>query len=309
MTDKPICCVCHEPVEEPYNVVGGRLYCAKHYAVVNKPHVGFWRAGVIQILGMAIFSAIVAAIAGNLGTLDRTAQIILGLFLAIVPSVLWLWYFYRQDRLEPEPKTYIGLVFVAALILTDFLALRVINDWFQVGTWASANTWTSLLASILINGFILQACMYIAVRLVYASSEFDERMDGIVYGTVAGLGVATLLNLHYIIDNQGVALVPGVVTTVTTALAQASFGGLMGWFMAEDKFTEQRFWFVPLGFTIAAVLNGLFSWLTNEVSATGLGVEPARSLVLGLLVALVTFGALVWLMNRSTEVTLRRKTN
>lgn len=235
--------------------------------------------------------------------------LILGLFLAIVPSALWLWYFYRQDRLEPEPKTYIGLVFVAALVATDFLALRVINTWFQVGTWSSVNTWTSLGASILINGFILQACMYIAVRLVYTGGEFDERMDGIVYGTVAGLGVATLLNLHYIIDNEGVALAPGVITVVTTALAQASFGGLMGWFMAEAKFTRRPVWFVPLGFTIAAVLNGVFGWLINEVSAAGLGVEPIRSLVLGLLVALVTFGVLVWLMNRSTEVTLRRKTN
>ena len=307
MTDKPICCICEEPLDEPFNTLGGRYYCAKHFAAVNKPHIGFWRAGVLQIIGMTIFALVVAAIAGNLGPLDRTAQLILGLFLAVVPSVLWLWYFYRQDRLEPEPKTKIGLVFFAALILTDFLGLRVINDWFQVGTWSSANTWTSLAASILINGFILQACMYIAVRLVYASGEFDERMDGIVYGTVAGLGVATLLNLHYIIDNEGVALVPGVINVVTTALAQASFGGLMGWFMAEDKFSEKRFWFVPLGFTIAAVLNGLFSWLINEVSATGLDVQPLRSLILGLAVALVTFGVLVWLMNRSTEVTLRRK--
>ena len=309
MIDKPICCICHEPVEEPYNILGGRLYCAKHYAIVNKPHPGFWRAGVIQIIGMAIFSLVVAAIAGNLGPLDRTAQLVIGLFLAIVPSALWLWYFYRQDRLEPEPKAYIGLVFVAALILTDFLALRVINDWFQVGVWASANTWTSLFASLLINGFTLQACMYIAVRLVYAGDEFDERMDGIVYGTVAGLGVATLLNLHYIIDNEGVVLAPGVINVVTTALAQASFGGVMGWFMAEAKFTHRPIWFVPLGFSCAAILNGLFSWLINEVSAAGLAVEPIRSLLLGLLVALAAFSVLMWLMHRSTQVTLKQSSN
>jgi hypothetical protein len=106
-----------------------------------------------------------------------------------------------------------------------------------------------------------------------------------------------------------VALAPGVVTTVTTALAQASFGGLMGWFMAEAKFTHKPIWFVPLGFTIAAILNGLFSWLTNEVSATGLAVEPGRSLILGLLVALVAFSVLIGLMNRSTQVTLKRSSN
>ena len=50
--------------------------------------------------------------------------------------------------------------------------------------------------------------------IVYATPEFDERMDGIVYGTVAGLGVATLLNLRYMIDNDGVALAPGVIQVV-----------------------------------------------------------------------------------------------
>ena len=309
MSEQQVCCICNEPVEPPYNILGGRAYCARHFQAVNKPHIGFWRAGVIQLAGMAIFSLVVAALAGTLGPLDKTSLLILGLFLAIVPTALWLFYFYRQDRLEPEPKTKIALVFVVALVLTDFIALRLINNWYQVGVWASANTWTSLLASILIKGFTLQAVMYIAVRFVYATSEFDERMDGIVYGTVAGLGVATLLNLHYIIDNEGVALAPGVITVVTTALAQASFGGLMGWFMAEAKFTHRPIWFVPLGFTLAAILNGLFSWLIGEVSAAGLGVQPIRSLIFGLLVALATFGVLVWLMNRSTQVTLRRTTS
>jgi hypothetical protein len=158
----------------------------------------------------------------------------------------------------------------------------------------------------LINGFTLQACMYIAVRLVYTGAEFDERMDGIVYGTVAGLGVATLLNLRYIIDNQGVELAPGVARTVTTALAMASFGGLLGWFMAEAKFTHRPGWWVPAGFALTAVLNGLFSWLIGEVAAAGLTVEPWRSLALGLIVALGTFLVLAALMRRSTEITLRR---
>ena len=56
---------------------------------------------------------------------------------------------------------------------------------------------------------------------------------------------------------------------------------------------------------IAAVLNGLFSWLIDEVSATGLTVDPGRSLALGLVVALLTFGALVYLMQRAHAFTLR----
>ena len=306
MPETKPCCICGDPVPPPYNLIGGRVYCERHYAALNRPNTGFWRAGLIQIAGMAVFSALVAALAGFVGPLDRTQSIAIGIVLAIVPSALWLIYFYQQDRLEPEPKAMVAQVFLLALLLTQAVGRPLINDVFHIADWASSSTLTSLLASILIYGFTVQAITYVAIRLVYASPEFDERMDGIVYGTVAGLGVATLLNLHYITDNQGVALAPGVVETVTTALAQASFAGLLGYFMAQAKFEHRPAWWVPLGFTLAAVLNGLFTWLLSEVSAAGMNVSVWRSLALGLVVALVVFFVLVFLMRQTTEVTLRK---
>lgn len=300
------CCICHEPVSPPYNTLGGRVYCARHFEHVNKPHPGFWRSAVLMIVVMGIASGVLAFLVRDVQDLNRTALVTLGVLFAIVPTAVWLIYFYRQDRLEPEPKGRIGSVLLTAMVLTDFIGLRVINEWFDVSSWASYNNWTSLAASILINGFIYTAIMYVSIRIwVYATPEYDERMDGIIYGTVAGLGVATMLNLHYIIDNQGVALAPGIVNVMTTALAQASFGGVLGYFMAQAKFEHKPVWWLPLGVVVASVLNGLFSWLINEVSADGLQVEPWRSLALGLVVALLTFGALVYLMQRAHAFTMR----
>ncbi len=268
-------------------MLGHRVYCARHFALVNKSHSGFWRAGLIQIAGVGVFSGVVAFLAGLLPPLSGTPLVLVGLLLAIVPAVVWLIFFYRQDRLEPEPKARIAQVFVLALLLADVVGIRLIRDWMRLPEWATFDTTTSLLASILVIGFTYQAIAYIAVRaVVYATSEFDERMDGIVYGTVAGLGVATLVNLRYIIENGGVALAPGVIRVTTTSLALASFSGLMGYFMAQAKFEHKPAWWVPLGLVVAAVLNGLFSWLISEVSAAGLSVDPWRSLLLGLAVAL-----------------------
>jgi RsiW-degrading membrane proteinase PrsW (M82 family) len=302
-----MCCICDDRVAEANNVIGGRFYCDRHFAAVNRPNPSYWRAGVIQIVGMGLFAAVVAWLASFLGEIDRTALVLIGLFLAIVPSALWLIYFYRQDRLEPEPHARIAMVFLLALLLTEALGLRIIYDWFQLPRWAASLNVASLAASVLVVGVTLQAIAYAAVRaIVYATAEFDERMDGIVYGTVAGLGVATTLNLHYIVDNGGVALAPGVIQVVTTALAQASFGGLMGYFMAQAKFERRPAWWIPLGLSVAALLNGLFAWLVNEVSAAGLNVEPWRSLAFGLVVALAVFFGLIALMRRSTQVTLSR---
>src|SRR4051794_12442567 len=305
MAQELTCCICGDPLAPPYRIVGGRAYCERHYAMVNKPNAGFWRAGIIQIVGVGVVSAIIAFLAGQLGPLAPGTLTIVGVILAIVPSAVWLYFFYRQDRLEPEPKTKLAAVFLLALLLTSALGLPLINDWFQVRVWASADSVTSLLTSILIVGFTWQAIAYAAVRLVvYNTPEFDERMDGIVYGTVAGLGLATLLNLNYVIANGGVALGPGVIRVVTTALAQASFSGLLGYFMAEAKFEHKPIWWVPLGLFIAAVLNGLFSWLLSEVSANGLTVSPWRSLALGMVVALAVFALLLTLMRRATQETL-----
>jgi protease PrsW len=306
--DRPVeCCVCHEQLTPPYTIVGGRAYCARHLAAVNRPHPGFWRATVVQIVGVALLAGLIAFAANFISPLTGTAQVVAGILLAIIPSALWLVFFYQQDRLEPEPKTRVAAVFILAALLTDVLARRLIGTWFALPTWAPYSDLTSLLSSILIVGVTYQAIVYLAVRLlVYDTEEFDERMDGVVYGTVAGLGVAAVVNLYYVISNEGVALGPGVVNTVTTALAAASFGGLQGWFMAEAKFTHKPVWWVPAGFALATLLNGLFSWLIGEVSASGLTVDPWRSLLLGLAVALTAFMLLALLMQRTTEVTLRR---
>src|SRR5262245_26498204 len=147
MAEEPTCCICGDPVAPPYHIIGGRVYCDRHYALVNKPHTGFLRAGLAQILGVGAVSAIVAILAGYLGAPGGTALIVIGLVLAIVPSVVWLYFFYQQDRLEPEPKTRIAAVFLLALLLTEAIGLRAIDQWFQLEAWAPAEGLTSLLAS------------------------------------------------------------------------------------------------------------------------------------------------------------------
>ncbi|MBC8160926.1 MAG: PrsW family intramembrane metalloprotease [Roseiflexaceae bacterium] len=308
MTNQPVCCVCGTPLTPPISTIHGRAYCAHHFALVNRPSPSFWRAGLVEILGIVALCALIALVANFLPPLNGTPLIIAGLVIALLPTILWLVFFYQQDRLEPEPKTSVLLVFLLALLLADVLGVRLVRDWLRVADWGTQDTFTSLLASTLVLGFTYQIIAFLAVRLtVYTTPEFDERMDGIVYGTVAGLGVATLLNLRYIIDNGGVALGPGVVRVATTTLAMASFSGLMGYFMAEAKFDTKPVWWVPAGVALAATLNGLFSWLIVEVSSTGLTVDPWRSLLLGLVVALAVFAVLVVLMRRVTTVTLARK--
>jgi hypothetical protein len=88
-----------------------------------------------------------------------------------------------------------------------------------------------------------------------------------------------------------------------TALALASFGGLVGYFLGRCKFEDEPLWWMPAGLALAAILDGLFIYVRGEITTTAVGLRgggynPWPGLILGAVVAGVTFGVLFYLMSR-----------
>jgi RsiW-degrading membrane proteinase PrsW (M82 family) len=125
-------------------------------------------------------------------------------------------------------------------------------------------------------------------------------VDGIVYGAAAGLGLATLLNLQYVLGSGGVKLDVGVLRVTVTALAHASFGGALGYFLGRAKFENMGPAWLPLGLLLAAVLNGCVTFALGWVARRGLEVLPLNRLAVAAGVAVITFGVLMALMRRLT---------
>lgn len=301
------CCVCQNPATHRF---GGRPYCDDDYARATRPNTSLVRTLVVMVAGLLVFSLAVWGLAQVLLSqnihLSRSVLFVAGIVLALVPAGLWLWFFYSQDRLEPEPRGYVLAVFLLAAILEDFLAERVF-DVFEMGQWLPASSAALVLGSVLVKGVMFSLIVWAVIRFtVYPTREFDERMDGIVYGTAAGLGIATMLNLNYVLDSGGVLLGPGVINIVVTTLAQASFGGLIGYFLGEANFIDEPVWWMPLGIGLASVLNGAFLALSVTVKASGGTTVPViYTLLLAAAVAVLTFAALIYLMRRAIAATLR----
>jgi RsiW-degrading membrane proteinase PrsW (M82 family) len=305
------CCVCQQPVGPDAKRLGGRAYCDCHYASVTRDRPSVWRAGLGYILGQVAFVLVAVALVALLKpTLTGWALVAAGFLLALIPALIWLIFFYRQDRLEPEPKGYVIRVFVLGALLAQAVGIPLLEDVFDVRRWLPISPWVNLLGSILVVGFTQEFLKYATVRyFIYPLAEFDERVDGVVYGTAAGLGYATMLNVHYVIASGGVNLQAGVIRIVVTALAQASFAGLTGYFLARAKFETEPVWWLPGGVALAAVLNGLFTTLRGELTTTGLGLagggfNPWPGLILATIVAGATFGILFYLIRRANRLTL-----
>ncbi|MBN2003319.1 MAG: PrsW family intramembrane metalloprotease [Anaerolineae bacterium] len=310
--DKNVCCVCHQPVAPgAARQLGGRTFCERHYAKATQDRRSFWRAGVGLIVGQVVFVLLVELLVALLHpTFSGAMLVVAGLGLALISALIWLVFFYLQDRLEPEPKGYILMVFLLGALLAQAVDLPLLRDVFEVQRWIPQSPLGGLLGSILVVGFVQEFLKYIAVRYsVYPLPEFDERIDGVIYGTAAGLGYATMLNLNYVVSSGGVNLQVGVIRIVVTALAQASFAGLSGYFLGRAKFEEEPIWWLPGGVALAATLNGVFTWLRGELTTTSLkltggGFNPWPGLILATIMALGVLGALYYLMRRASAMAL-----
>jgi RsiW-degrading membrane proteinase PrsW (M82 family) len=302
------CVFCDRPITGEVRTLGGRSYDAEHYARAARDR----RSAVIPILieigAVVIWSALIAVLAGVMRPAFSPGGLVLvGIVLALVPAAIWLLAFYQQDRLEPEPKHYIFGIFLLGAVLAEALARPLIRDLFEVQNWLYDSALTGILGSIFVVGFIQEFLKYAGVRYtVFHSPEFDERIDGIIYGAAIGLGFATMLNVRYVVDNNGVDLAVGAIQVAVTALAHASFSGVVGYFLGRAKFERMGPVWLQLGVSLAAVLNGIVSYALREIPELGGGFSynPWYGLVFAAIVAGATFVLLFMIIRRINAATL-----
>jgi len=259
----------------------------------------------LEIGGVIVFAALVAAIAGATQlTLTGLPLIGAGIMLALVPALLWLSAFYRQDRIAPEPRQYVLGIFILGALLYQAIGHPLARQVFAVQDWLGANWLVALSGSILVGGLITQFLLYAAVRYtVFHSSEFDQRIDGVIYGAAAGLGYATMQNIQYVVANGGVDLGVGAITIAVEALSLASLGGVSGYFLGRAKFDKMGAAWLPLGLALAALLNGVVDLVLRQVPFLGgdLNINPWYGLLAGAFIAGGTFFVLFRLMNRANQ--------
>ena len=234
------------------------------------------------------------------------------LLFAAVPAMLWLVYFYVQDRREPEPKHYVlGLCLLGAFCagpISEFLLGVLFPPAAPFhGGWPDAQ---QVVRAIVGVGLAQELAKYVVVRYtVYLSSEFDEPMDAIIYMTAAGIGFAAAENARYLVGLSGVYLSIGAANAVVTTMAHASFAGVLGYALGRARFAArgaaERGVILLVGLLVAAVLNGVFGLLEALVRTVGteLDPQPWRGLAFAAAFAAVVFAATSVLMRRLSEAT------
>lgn len=168
---------------------------------------------------------------------------------AVVPSLLLMWFFHARDVFREPPRALWTVFAGGVLIVLPVVALAGLVD-------PALAPVRGPLPRGLLEAFLLAAIPEESLKLLvvwgYAARrpEFDEPMDGVVYGVAASLGFATLENLLYV-GQSGLAV--AVMRAVTAVPSHAFLGAIMGYLVGRARFAAGdggrwlwRAWWVPV---------------------------------------------------------------
>lgn len=201
----------------------------------------------------------------------------------LLPGCLWLWYFRRKDVWEPEPLAALVRVFLwGALAGWGIAWVRPRLEGFLP---AEPGLWLDLADAFLVTALAEETVKLLAIVAgALWASEWDEPMDGIVYGAAAALGFASFENAVYVATSEQAWLV--LARAFTANLAHVAFSASVGFFAGLGKLRGRTLPWMLFGLAAACVPHGLYDlWLFSrpEWNALSLlGVLPASLVLLGL---------------------------
>ena len=120
------------------------------------------------------------------------------LLLTIVPSLIILFFFVLTDRFK-EPKVTIIIVFFLGFLicLPAGILNQLSHDFFFNGSDYSKNLTRSFLGPAWAEELLKFSILYF---IILKRDEFNEPMDGLVYGVIVSLGFATYENYTYVYE-------------------------------------------------------------------------------------------------------------
>ncbi|MEZ5195501.1 MAG: PrsW family glutamic-type intramembrane protease [Bacteroidales bacterium] len=118
------------------------------------------------------------------------------LALALAPIFIILFYVYIRDKYEREP---IGLLIKAFFSPLTVIPILFIGSFIESFEANFSGLFAAAYRAFIVAAFNEEFFKFIALYLlIWKSSEFDEKFDGIVYAVFISLGFAAVENVMYV---------------------------------------------------------------------------------------------------------------
>ena len=186
------------------------------------------------------------------------------LLVTILPSILIVLFFVKSDRFK-EPTKEIIKVFLLGILIT--IPAYFLNTYLSE-IWHSTNASEGLISSFLTAAPVEESLkLSVLYFFVYKMKDFNEPIDGIVYGVTVSLGFATLENIYYVYlladYFETTSMTLAIVRSFSAIPAHAVFGIFMGYFFMKYVFIKKGDNLI-FAFLIPFVLHGCYNLFTSS---------------------------------------------
>ena len=177
----------------------------------------------------------------------------MNLLFAIFPPLLIAYYVYQKDKYEKEPKSLIiksflfGCVGVIPALFLEIFAKGMFTSLFLYVFFGIA------LVEEGVKYFFLK-------KYLFKKADFNEPMDGIVYGVMISLGFATVENIAYVLNNEGQEINVALMRMFTAIPLHAACGVILGYFVGLAKFSDNKNILLYKGLFLATLVHGLYNY-------------------------------------------------
>ena len=186
------------------------------------------------------------------------------LLVTIIPSLIILAYFIFSDKFR-EPVKSILIVFLLGVAIT--LPAGYLNS-LAIENFSNADPVNNALVVGFLAGGLVEELLKFSVLYFFVSKmqDFDEPMDGIVYGVTASLGFATLENFQYVYLQADYLNTTSMNIAILRAFSAVPLHGLngclMGFYFGMLHFTGDKKY---LGYAIVLpiVFHGSYNFLIH----------------------------------------------
>ena len=115
---------------------------------------------------------------------------------SLIPGILWVRFFHLKDRVDQEPAYMLIRTFAAGAASVGLAAML---EWpFREWLTANASVLQQLFVAFVVIGLGEELLKALAVYVAaYRRDEFNEPVDGIIYGVTAGIGFSVVENVLY----------------------------------------------------------------------------------------------------------------
>jgi RsiW-degrading membrane proteinase PrsW (M82 family) len=201
-----------------------------------------------------------------------TSRFLILATLVFVPSIIWSLFFYFQDRYAPEPLPGIVASFISGMAAASLGVIPLFTVLFRIPEWIYASFPLFVLGSFFIKAAITCILLYIVLRYGFLPlKEFDESIDGMVYGAITGTGFAFVYTLHYLAGHPSFTIYVIAFTATVNVLIYSSVGSLMGYMIGRAKFQRTNIVVSSLSaMSLGILLLGIYHLISELFFVSGI---------------------------------------